>query len=72
MLSPQVLALSATYPAELGRLAEKFMRSPQQVRPGQSSQVLTGVAQVNNHKWVTCKFESYYFLLIISPTFATV
>ena len=41
----QVLALSATYPEELSKLAEKFMRSPQHVRLGKESQVLHGVAQ---------------------------
>lgn len=35
----QVLALSATYPDKLATLAERFMRSPQHVRPGQTSQV---------------------------------
>ena len=35
----QVVALSATYPDQLARLAERFMRSPQHVRPGQASQV---------------------------------
>merc|ERR1712059_16223 len=43
--SKQVLALSATYPDQLAKLAERFMRSPQHIRPGQSSQVLTGVSQ---------------------------
>jgi len=43
--SKQVLALSATYPEQLASLAERFMRSPQHIRPGQASQVLTGVAQ---------------------------
>ena len=43
--SKQVVALSATYPPSLASLAERFMRSPTHVRPGQSSQVLTGVAQ---------------------------
>jgi len=43
--SKQVIALSATYPDQLATLAERFMRSPQHIRPGQSSQVLTGVAQ---------------------------
>jgi ATP-dependent RNA helicase DDX20 len=41
----QVLALSATYPPELAAIAEKFMRAPQHVRPGQDSQVLQGVQQ---------------------------
>jgi superfamily II DNA/RNA helicase len=41
----QVLALSATYPEQLAKLAERFMRNPQHVRPGQTSQVLTGVSQ---------------------------
>ena len=41
----QVLALSATYPPELATLAEKFMRAPQHIRPGQDSQVLHGVQQ---------------------------
>ena len=41
----QVLALSATYPAQLADLAEKFMRSPQHIRPGKESQVLHGTAQ---------------------------
>jgi len=43
--SKQVLALSATYPDQLASLAERFMRSPQHIRPGQVSQVLSGVAQ---------------------------
>merc|ERR1711962_587453 len=43
--SKQVLALSATYPDQLASIAERFMRSPQHIRPGQKSQVLTGVAQ---------------------------
>jgi len=43
--SKQVLALSATYPPQLAKLAERFMRSPKHIRPGQSSQVLTGVSQ---------------------------
>lgn len=38
--SKQVMALSATYPDQLAKLAERFMRSPQHVRPGQASQVL--------------------------------
>jgi superfamily II DNA/RNA helicase len=41
----QVLALSATYPEELARLAEKLMRAPQHVRPDQENQVLHGVQQ---------------------------
>jgi len=44
--SKQVLALSATYPDQLATLAEKFMRSPQHIRPGKASQVLTGVSQL--------------------------
>ena len=44
--SKQVLALSATYPDSLAALAERFMRSPSHIRPGQSSQVLTGVRQL--------------------------
>ena len=32
--SKQVLALSATYPDSLASLAERFMRSPQHIRPG--------------------------------------
>ena len=43
--SRQVLALSATYPDQLASIAERFMRSPQHIRPGKASQVLTGVAQ---------------------------
>ena len=43
--SKWVLALSATYPDQLASLAERFMWSPQHIRPGQTSQVLTGVAQ---------------------------
>jgi len=43
--SKQVIALSATYPDQLASLAERFMRSPQHIRPGQASQVLSGVAQ---------------------------
>ena len=43
--SKQVLALSATYPPSLASLAERFMRSPTHVRPGQTCQVLSGVAQ---------------------------
>ena len=43
--SKQVMALSATYPDSLASLAERFMRSPTHVRPGQASQVLTGVRQ---------------------------
>ena len=39
LLIGQVLALSATYPDKLASLAERFMRSPQHIRPGQSSQV---------------------------------
>jgi ATP-dependent RNA helicase DDX20 len=41
----QVVALSATYPDELARLAEKLMRAPAHIRPGQESQVLHGVHQ---------------------------
>ena len=41
----QVVALSATYPDKLARLAEKLMRAPQHIRPGQESQVLQGVLQ---------------------------
>jgi len=44
--SKQVMALSATYPNELARMAEKFMRSPQHIRLAQENQVLFGVAQV--------------------------
>jgi len=43
--SRQVLALSATYPDQLASIAERFMRSPQHIRPGKASQVLTGVSQ---------------------------
>ena len=43
--SRQVLALSATYPDQLASIAERFMRSPQHIRPGKTSQVLTGVSQ---------------------------
>jgi len=43
--SKQVVALSATYPDKLASLAERFMRSPHHIRPGLSSQVLTGIAQ---------------------------
>ena len=43
--SKQVVALSATYPDQLASIAERFMRSPQHIRPGQASQVLTGVSQ---------------------------
>ena len=32
--SRQVLALSATYPDQLASIAERFMRSPQHIRPG--------------------------------------
>ena len=38
-VSKQVIALSATYPDKLASLAERFMRSPQHIRPGQTSQV---------------------------------
>ena len=44
--SKQVLALSATYPDQLASLAERFMRAPQHIRPGQASQVLHGVTQL--------------------------
>jgi len=43
--SKQVIALSATYPEQLAVIAERFMRSPQHIRPGKASQVLAGVAQ---------------------------
>ena len=41
----QVMALSATYPKQLADVAERFMRSPQHVRPGLENQVLHGTAQ---------------------------
>ena len=37
--SKQVVALSATYPEQLTTIAERFMRSPQHIRPGKASQV---------------------------------
>jgi len=43
--SKQVMALSATYPNELARMAEKFMRSPQHIRLAKENQVLFGVTQ---------------------------
>ena len=44
--SKQVLALSATYPDKLASLAERFMRSPHHIRPGQTSQVLSGETKI--------------------------
>lgn len=43
--SKQFIALSATYPDELCRVAEKFMRSPQHIRLGKENQVLHGIRQ---------------------------
>ena len=57
--SKQTLALSATFPPELTRLVERFMRNPRHVRPAKDDQVLIGVSQF-------CKFAEEFPLNKVS------